>query len=157
MTPEQYFLRYSFPCAHVLLEMGSIDEKKFEELRQNVLENKQMNRTELMMIFPSAFRRISEVATKMNKDIWDMEVIKNYFLEQHNDYIEKRDGNYKQFGSHFGDFCKVYKGKVIGKEEDILIVQYGERVRNVLSDILPDAKIGDTITIHQGFAVEKLE
>ncbi|MFH1770633.1 MAG: hypothetical protein ABH828_03690 [archaeon] len=157
MNAEQYFLRYSFPCAHVLLEMGSINEKKLEELKENIVNNKTMNRTELMMLFSAAFRRMTEVAARMNKDVWDMEVIKKYFLEEHNMYIDKKDGNYDKFGSTFRDFCKVYKGKVIKKEGDVLTVQYGAKVRSVLSDILPEAKVGDNVTIHQAFAVEILE
>lgn len=153
-TPEQYFLKYSFPCAHVLLEMGSINEAKLEELKQNVLEKKNMSKTELMMLFPAAFRRITEVAIEMKKDIWDMEVLKKYFLGKHNDYIDKKDGNYDKFTTSFRDFCKVYKGKVINKEENILTVEYATRTRNVLSDMVPKARIGDVVTIHQAFAVE---
>ena len=157
ISAEDYFLKYSFPCAHVLLEMGSINEKKFEELKKNTLQNKSMSRSELITLFPAAFRRITEVAAKMNKDIWDIDVMKKYFLQEHNNYIDAKDGNYKNFGSSFGDFCKVYKGKIIFKEGNMLTVQYEDRERNVLLDILPDAQIGDTVTIHQGFAVEKIE
>ncbi|MBC8500754.1 MAG: HypC/HybG/HupF family hydrogenase formation chaperone [Nanoarchaeota archaeon] len=157
MKPEQYFLKYSFPCAHTLLEMGSIDEKKFEELRKNTLQNKVMNRAELVILFPAAFRRIAQVAEKMKKDTWDVDVIRKYFLEDHNMYIDSKEGNYEKFSTEFRDFCKVYKGKVVHKEGDILTVEYGHRQRNVLAEILPEAKVGDTIIIHQGFAVEKLE
>ncbi|NQU97913.1 HypC/HybG/HupF family hydrogenase formation chaperone [Candidatus Woesearchaeota archaeon] len=157
MKPEQYFLKYSFPCAHVLVEMGSIDEKKFEELKENVLNNKVMDREELMILFPSAFRRIMEVAVKMKKDVWDVDVLKKYFLDEHNMYIDAKDGNYEKYGSHFRDFCKVHKAKVVHKEGDVLTVEFGEKSRNVLSDILPEAEVGDTVTVHQGFAVEKVK
>jgi len=157
ISPEQYFLKYSFPCSYTLVEMGQIDEKKFEELKENTLKNKAMDRDELMRIYPAAFRRIKEVAEQMNKNIWDLDVIRKYFLEEHNKYIDAKDGNYKKFPQSFRDFCKVYKGKVIYKEKNMLTVQYGEKQRNVLSELLPNAKVGDTVIIHQGFAVEKLE
>src|SRR3989339_218771 len=32
MVPEEFFLRYAFPCAHVLLETGVINEKRYKEL-----------------------------------------------------------------------------------------------------------------------------
>ncbi|MBU0472481.1 MAG: HypC/HybG/HupF family hydrogenase formation chaperone [Nanoarchaeota archaeon] len=157
MTPEQFFLKYSFPCAHVLVEMGSIDEAKLEELKKNVLNNEIMNRGELMMLFPSAFRRISEVASRMNKPVWNVDVMKRYFLEEHNDYIDKRDGNYSKFTDGFADFCKVYRGEVIHKDGDALTVRFGERVRTVFSDILPGVVVGDKVTFHQAFAVEKVD
>ena len=67
IKPEQLFLKYSYPCAHVLLEMGSITESKLEELKENVIKNKVMLQSELESLFPAAFRRIKEVAKKMNK------------------------------------------------------------------------------------------
>ncbi|MFC2136068.1 HypC/HybG/HupF family hydrogenase formation chaperone [Bacteroidota bacterium] len=157
MKPEIFFLKYSFPCAHVLLEMGSIDEKKLEELKQNTINEVVMSHGELMMLFPSAFRRIIEVAEKMKKDVWDIEVLRKYFLEEHNMYIDNKDGNYENFGTSFRDFCKVYKAKIVHKEDNVLTVEYGERSRNVFNDILPEAKVGDTVTIHQAFAVEVIE
>ena len=32
MVPEEFFLKYAFPCAHVLLETGVINEKRYKEL-----------------------------------------------------------------------------------------------------------------------------
>lgn len=157
MKPEQYFLKYSYPCAHVLLESGAISEEKFKELEQYVLNNGLMEREELETIFSAAFRRMREVAAKMNKDVWDYEVIRKYFLEDHNMYIDKKDGNYEKFGDTFRNFCKVRKGKVISKDDDVLTVSYDGGERKVLGSMLPEAKVGDNVTIHQGFAVEILE
>ncbi|MFH1589450.1 MAG: hypothetical protein ABIB43_02700 [archaeon] len=157
MDAELYFLKYSFPCAHVLLDMGSITQTKFDELKENTLNNKKMNKTELMMLFPAAFRRMNEVAAKMRKDVWDKEVIKHYFLHDHNMYIDKKEGNYGRFTKTFRDFCKIYKAEVIAREDNALTVKFEGGQRTVFSDILPDAKVGDKVSIHQAFAVEKLE
>lgn len=157
MKAEIYFLKYSFPCAHTLLEMGSIDDAKLKELEENAINNKRMSKTELMMLFPAAFRRMNEVAAKLKKDVWDIEVIRHYFLEDHNVYIDKKEGNYGNFTKTFRDFCKIYKAEVIAKEDNILTVKFEGGQRNVFSDILPDAKVGDKVSIHQSFAVEKLE
>lgn len=156
MKPEQYFLKYSYPCAHVLVENGSIDEEKLAELREAVFNDESFDREELIKIFPAAFRRIKEVAKKMSKDMWNLEVIKKYFLEDHNMYIEAKDGGYKTAGSSFRNFCKVYRGEVIKKKGSVLTVKYGNETRNVLNNILPDAEVGDKVSIHQGFAIEKL-
>jgi len=36
-------------------------------------------------------------------------------------------------------------------------VDTGVETRNVLYEMVPEVKVGDTVTIHQGFAVEIVE
>ena len=33
MTPEQYFFRYAFPCAEVLMQLKRVTPERFEELK----------------------------------------------------------------------------------------------------------------------------
>ncbi len=157
MTAEQIFLRYSFPCAHKLVEMGSITKEQFSELEKATLENKSLDRSKLMMLFPAAFRRLAEVAGKLHRDIWDEGLIRDYFINYHNEYIDERDGNYKYFGETFCNFCKVHQGEVMEKIDSFLKVKVPGGNMDVLSDLLPDADVGDRITIHQGYAIEKLD
>ncbi len=157
MEPEQLFLRYSFPCAHKLLEMGSITSEQYSEIEKNVLENKKMDRGKLMMLFPAAFRRLFEVAQKQGTDVWNEQIIRDYFIKYHNYYIDKKDGNYQFFGPTFCNFCKVHEGVIVEKHDSFLTVQIANNDMNVLCDILPNAKVGDKVTIHQGYAIEKIE
>ena len=53
--------------------------------------------------------------------------------------------------------CKVFESKVIKKGNGYYIVQYeNKKTRAVSSDLLPNAKIGDQVIIHYGYAVEKV-
>ena len=156
-SPENCFLKYAFPCANTLLCNNQITKKEFKELQKDVLEGKTVHRERLLKLFPAAFRRISEVADKINKCVWDSEVIRHYFIDEHNEYIDRGEGNYKNFPKTFRNFCKVYKAEIVKKEGRFLSVKYNSMKREVLADLVPEAEKGDVVTIHQGYAVEKIE
>ena len=51
----------------------------------------------------------------------------------------------------------VHKAEVVEKREDILTVKYGSIARNVFATLVPDAKVGDKVTVHWAFAIEKVD
>lgn len=156
MKPELYFLKYAFSCAEVLVQNKTITEEKYQEIRTNAINNKIMSKEELSKIFPAAMRRLSEVAEKMKKDIWNIEVLRKYFLEEHNDYIDKGDGMYGVFPKSFCESCKVKTGIILKKEESTYKVKINNEERKVLSELFPNANVGDKIAIHKGYAMEKI-
>ncbi|MBU2633678.1 MAG: HypC/HybG/HupF family hydrogenase formation chaperone [Nanoarchaeota archaeon] len=156
MTPQQYFLRYALPCSRILVDIHRLPKEEQEELESKLKNKQELNKEELEKIFTAAFKRIKELANKMKKDYWDMEVIKKYWLEEHNKYIEKGDGYYGKAGNDFKEICKVHKAKVIEINKNILTVSYNNKTRKVFSDLTPDVKIDNIVTIHHGFAIEIL-
>ncbi|MFH1210020.1 MAG: HypC/HybG/HupF family hydrogenase formation chaperone [archaeon] len=156
MNPEQYFLKYALPCSYVLVDQKRLSKEEQEELRYRLLNNKEITKEELERTFTAAFRRIKELAKKMNKDYWDINVIKKYWLEEHNRYIDKNDGMYSKFSENFREICKVYKAEVIEINKNILTVSYNNKTRKVFSDLIPNVKLKDMVTIHQGYAIEIL-
>lgn len=93
----------------------------------------------------------------MPKDIWHKEAILKYFLEQHNKDL---DAGKSSLAPHLFEFCKIRKAKIVKKQGNVLTVEYSidNRInkRNVFNDFVPDAKQGDIIVIHHGYAVEKV-
>lgn len=157
MKPEQYFLRYACPCAQVLRDMGKIDEARFQELQEKAIKNEIIPKEELEKTFTEAFRRIRKIAMQMGKDYWDMEVLEEYFLKEgHNNEIDSGDGFYGKAPVIFKELCKVHKAEIIGKKGRILKVKIGEKERIVVNDLVQEAEIGDKVTVHYGFAVEKI-
>jgi hypothetical protein len=157
-TPERYFLKYAYPCSFVLVEQARISEQKRKELEKKLLENKPIDRDELEKIFPAAFKRIKQLAKGMKKDVWDLDVIREYFFgEKHNDFIDKRDGMYAVFGPTFKELCKVHKTTIIARKNNVLTVRYGSVERKVFATLVPDAKKGDKVTVHLAFAIEKIK
>lgn len=154
IEPEVYFLRYAFPCAYVLKTIKKIDEETYQTLEDAAINKKVLPRGDLEKIFENAFKNMRIVAEELRKDIWDLRVIKAYFLRRHNEIIEKNPAT----GHTSKNLCKVHKAEIIEIKDDYLLVKYGEGGhRPVLRIFVPKAKVGDRVTIHYGYAVEKIK
>ena len=156
MEAEVLFLKYAFPCAFIIRQRKEISDEEFNTLKDAAINNKVLQREFLEKIFFRAFERIKKVGEEMNKEMWDVEVIKEYFLVKHNEIINGGMYSYANSPESLKNLCKVHKAKVINIKEDILIVEYNGKTRPVMKDFIPDAQIGDTVTIHYGYAIEKL-
>lgn len=158
ISPEKYFLMYAYPCSFVLVDLGKITEEKRKELERKLLGNEPIDREELESIFKAAFKRLKEIAKHEGKDYWDLDVIKEYFFgEKHNDFIDKQDGMYAEVSPTIRELCKVHKAEVAEKRDNVLTVKYEGIARNVFATLVPDARVGDKVTIHWAFAIEKVE
>lgn len=156
ISPERYFLKYAYPCVNNLQHENKISKKDASNLEKLLFENKNITRDYLETCFPSAFRRIKEVAKGMNKDCWDMEVLRKYWLSEHNKFIDLGDGDYAKATPTFRELCKVHKAKVIDKKEKVLTVNYDNTIRKVFATLIPDVHIGDKVSVHLAYAIEKL-
>ncbi|HLD55427.1 MAG TPA: hypothetical protein VJB35_04165 [Candidatus Nanoarchaeia archaeon] len=159
MVPEEFFLRYAFPCAHVLLETGVINEKRYKELEDCAKTGNFLSRKIIEESFPAAFRRIKMLSHEIGvKDYWDMKVLREYWYNYHNIIIDKQEGNYSKSPEFFRDFCKVHIAKV--KEilpEEFLLVEYDDKKRPVSRVYVPEAKVGDKVRIHHAYAIEMVD
>ena len=157
MTPELYFLRYSFPCASTRLQLKKITQEMYDKVEDCAMNGKQLERKVLEETFPEAIERLRRLAKEMHKEYWSIEVIRQYFLKGgHNDVINRGEGVYATYPETMKEFCRVHIGKVIDKKEQVLKVEYNGKERIVFRTFVPDAKVGDRVTIHYGFAVEKV-
>ena len=158
MVPEEFFLRYAFPCAHVLLETGVINEKRYKELEDCAKTGNFLSREVIENSFPAAFRRIKILAENMKKDYWDIEVMKEYWYNYHNKIIDEGEGNYGLAPEFFRDFCKVHIAKVKKiLPEEFLLVEYDDKKRPVSRVYVPEAKVGDKVRIHHAYAIEMVD
>ena len=156
MKAEEYFFIYAYPCAEVLKDLGFINGKTLEYINKKRKENEAISKEELEKIFKEAFRRIKIIAKEMNKDYWDKEVIKEYFLKRHNEFIDNNDGYYANLGDTIKELCKVNIGKVTAIKDNILTVNYNNKERKIVNETLK-LNIGDKVSFHFGFAVEKFQ
>ena len=62
MSSEELFLKYSFPCAHVLLQTGAMTKERYAELEEAARTGKSLSREVMEASFPAAFRRLEELA-----------------------------------------------------------------------------------------------
>lgn len=158
MESEIYFLRYAYPCSHILCNVrGEIGEEDFEILRLAALGERETNKEKLEKIFWRAFERIEKIAEELGKDKWDISVIREYFRARHNTVLDDSD-----YPDSFKEQCKVYEGEVIDMKNGDMVVAYAsgtdgkKKKRRVRKDYLENIRVGDRVTIHWGYAIEKL-
>ncbi len=157
MKAEECFFRYAYPCSDMLVKLGKLSKESKRLLDSEFESNIIPTKLELEEAFPAAFRRIKIIAEKMNKqDYWDLVVIKSYFREEHNNFIDINDGTYAKLPQTIKDICKVYTAEVVNIKGNILVVKYDHKERSVINKFIEDIEVGDKVTIHFGFAVEKI-
>lgn len=160
-TPEEVFFRYAFPCTEDLFTTRLISKDDYKKMNEYSKKRKTPKRQELEKIYRNAIRRIKTLAQSSNKPIWDSEVIRNYFLKEHNKAIDEGEGDYKNAPHRLRELCKVKIGEVVEKYNRGKIVfykvDYGDSKEQAIGTYYPDAKIGDRISTHWRFAVERIE
>ncbi|MFH1521855.1 MAG: hypothetical protein ABIF18_02760 [archaeon] len=158
ISSEEFFLKYAFPCAHVLFQVGAMTEERYKELENSVKTGDFPSRQIIELSFPSAFRRIKKLAKEVGvEDYWDMKVMKEYWHKNHNVNIDEKEGSYAKFPECFCDFCKVHVAKIIEIfPNGFFLIEYNGKKRPVSGEYISDAKIGDEVRIHHAYAVEKI-
>ena len=156
---EEYFLRYAFPCAGVLLDSGKISQKEYNELGDSLKTEKFPSREVIEGYFVAAFRRIRNLALEMGiRDPWDMRVLRKYWEVSHNDNVDEREGGYAKMPEAFCDFCKVHEAEVLEiLDNGFLLVGYGDVKRPVNGEYVVGVRVGEKVRIHHAYAVEKVE
>lgn len=156
---EEYFFKYAFPCMMVIVKRGGMTPEKFREILSNYKQGNVPNKKELEEIFKAAFRRLNVLGKEINKDKWNIEVIENYWKgQEHNKFIEEKEGSYSETSEEFNELCKIHKAEITDVLGEMYRVKYGNgKIRNVFNMFLPEAKIGDIVTIHFYYAIEKVD
>lgn len=155
---EEFFLRYAFPCAGVLLESGKMSQEKYNKLENALRDGEFPSRNFVEKYFIAAFRRIKKLAEEMKiDDYWDMRVIREYWHETHNKNIDEREGGYARMPEAFCDYCKVHVGTVVEIfSNGFLLVRYGDKKRVVNGEYVSGIRVGDRVRIHHAYAVERV-
>ena len=86
-------------------------------------------------------------------------LVVEYFYKDHNRSIDEKEGYYATAPASVRELSKVDIAKVASLREDVLTVEYKGnenkiRTRNVFNHFTPQAKQGDKVRIHYGYAVE---
>ncbi len=151
---ETYFLKYAFPCTFVIRLRKQVDEPTFRMLEAAAMNGTPVDRTTLEGTYKKAFMRMKKVALELGKDYWSPEVIREYFVNRHNAVIAEDEG-YKEAPATLRELCRTEHATVVDQRDGILVVQFGEgKTRTVSSVFVPDAKVGDRVVIHYGYAIE---
>lgn len=155
-----YFLKYAFPCAYVLCDRGRMSAEDYDFLQKAAVEGRDVPFEKLEVLFPEAFRRMREVAAQFGLQQHSLAVIKKYFREEHNKYIDAGDGAYAMAPETFREFCKVKECPVLEKKvvdgKLFLRVEKGKWVQAPFFAPV-DISVGSVVTVHHALAVEKVQ
>jgi len=156
VSPEQLFLRYAVPCSFVLQQKGEVDEQTVVDFELAAMDEKQIDRKVIERVFHRAVRRMGQVANELDKDVWDCDVIREYFLRRHNQIIDEGVDDYAEAPETLKELCKVQRAKVVSKHPNFLVVTLPNgKTRTVIPPFVKDAVEGDEIIIHYGYGVER--
>ncbi len=157
MKPEIFFLKYAFPCSFIIKQRGEITQEEYSTLENAAVNNEVLQREFLERVYFRAFQRIKIIAKEMKKEIWDLSIIKSYFREKHNEIIDDGMYSYAEAPPVLKELCKVYEARVISLENNVAVVEYAQgKRRPVITSLVSDLKPGNLVTIHYGYAVERL-
>ncbi len=159
-TPEDVFFKYAADCAYDLFSLKLISEEDYKNVLLHRNNGTSPSRDYLQRIFPNAVRRIGRLANSLGREIWDVYTVRKYFLEEHNNVIDRREDLYQKAAPQIRSLCKVRIGTIVEKE---LVggvmgykVDYGGMTENVVGKYLPNENVGDKISTHWRFAVENV-
>ena len=155
-NPEQYFFRYAFPCAHLKLERGDINQDQYTALEQRYLKDNPPSKEELEKVFAPGFVFIKQLAQQRGKNYWEVDILKEYWENEHNNIINRGEGNYKEFPESLKDLCRIHTAEIINIIDQTLIVKYENKTRAIHNVFFPEIKFGDKVKIHYAYAVEKV-
>lgn len=164
MNSYYCFVKYAYPCIRTLQQIGRVTEEDVKYLDNVVKGEETLNVGFVEDRFVAAFRRIKKLADCMGKDYRDIEVIRQYFLHEHNRVIDKKEGTYAVLPESICDVCKVRTGYVETvnpnpKNEVVKLknIEPGYSLNHFVNFYGLDLSLGDKVSTHYGFIIEKLE
>ncbi len=149
ITPERYFFMYAFPC---LKFSKKFTKEEFEKLEKLLIEGKAPSRQEMEKLFTKAFERIKQFSgAKDPERYWTLQVMKDYWLHGHNDFIGK--------DPLYTDFCKVSLVEILEavKTGGKYKVKIRYKDKEIKSESYVEVKPGDKAAMHRGMIIEKIE
>jgi len=159
-TPEEVFWKYARPCIDDLKRLDAIDSGVYDSLMVFFRSGTVPGRDLLESAFPNAIKRL--VRFFEDENYWTVDNIRRYFLVYHNEVIDNKEDFYadKYSDQKIRDLCKVCVGIVLEKkgpvDNVIYLVDFGDKKEPVAGKYFLDANVGDKVSVHWRFAIEKL-
>ena len=148
---KELFLRYAIPCGEVLVRRGDLQKEMLEKLSERI-ERKRDIDIPVGRLFPVAGKMCTVLAKEMGKERIDDDVIRRYFLHEHEKAIKWRRLFFKDIDLKE---CLVKPGRVMNAGEKVVLnTPLGKRV--VEKNFEPELKKNDWVSMHYDHICEKL-
>jgi len=151
---EETLFRYGISCAENLVMLGKITKADYDRLMDYQRRKEVPDREFVERVFVAAVERIGREKTT--------EAVEKYFLERHNEVIDRREGSYAIMPDVMCENCKIRDGIVVGIDVlkgvpfPIYKIKYGDKEEIAFGKYFRDVCIGDRVRTHNKSVVKKL-
>jgi len=132
------FFRYAWPAAAGCVQRAEITKDEVERVA-GLIKSGIAPEEKYENLFKVPMAHMTVLAKGKNKI--DKEIIRGYFLFEHNEFAE--------------DYCKTYFGTVMQIKEDHAFVETSLGIREYRLDLV-HADVHETVIVHRGYVVEKV-
>ncbi|MFH0711353.1 MAG: hypothetical protein V1944_02135 [Candidatus Aenigmatarchaeota archaeon] len=152
ISNRSLFFKYAIPCAETLVKRGVLDKKEFERMFDIVKKGKLPEKGS-EQVFKVALAHLNFIAKQNNKQVIDEDVIREYFLFNHDKVVDDRFEEMKDFNP---EACKVYFGIVNKTKGDTAIVETPDGTKSYKVDLVKGLSVDDLVVVHRDFVVEQI-
>ncbi len=154
------FFKYTLPCLlpgqPVRLTGGElmreVSESRIKGFILQVSEGKVPD-IDISKTFRTAYPLCEMIATTMGKSSIDAEVIREYFLLEHNAMIPARIAEGEKFDSVA---CKTYAGRILSINGNRAVLDTDAKKKDYDVSLLKDARVGDRVATHFDYVSDKI-
>jgi hypothetical protein len=149
---KELFLRYAIPCGEVLVKRGDLRQEMLDKLDRSVREGREID-FPIENVFKVASRMCTILAKEEGKKEIDDDVIRRYFLFEHEKAIKWRSMFYPDVKLRD---CLVYPARVMDARDMIrLSTPIGQKL--VANTFENELRRRDWVSLHYDHISEKLD
>ncbi len=148
---RKLFFSYALPCAQTFVKRGKLSQEELDEIIKNFSEGK-LPKKGFENTFLVANNMLKIIAMKLGKEEIDSQVLRQYYLVDHDKVVDKRYEEVRDFDPMA---CKIRIGKVLELQKDKAKVETEFGIKEYKTNFIKNIKIGDKVIVHYDFIVEK--
>ncbi|OGI12401.1 hypothetical protein A3K64_01050 [Candidatus Micrarchaeota archaeon RBG_16_36_9] len=144
------FMKYALPCSPTLVKRGSVSRYEIKKLIKIISQGEKVSSSP-EKLFKTAYSMCVGIAKSLGKSNVDKNVIRKYFLFEHDKIVDRR---YDEFGDFNAMRCRTFAGIVVNTNKMIVQTIIGRR--KYRNDLVSGLKKGDSVVVHRDFVVERI-
>jgi hypothetical protein len=150
---KELFLSYAIPCGEVLVKRGELREELLKKLNDSVRDREEIG-IPVENVFKVATRMCTILAKRMSKKEIDSEVIRRYFLIEHEKAIKWRKETKPDLKVRD---CLVYPGRILRFDPEGILVKTRLGDKFFRGDFARGLKPRDWVSVHYDYVAEKIK
>jgi len=139
------------PCAYTFVKRGKLKKEELDKIIENFSRGN-LPKKGFEEIFAVANAMLKIIAKKMGKEAIDAQVLRQYYLVDHDKVVDQR---FEEVGDFDPIACKIRIGEVLAVSGSKAKVKTEFGLKEYRTYFVKDVKVGDKVIVHYDFIVEK--